>query len=132
MKRSKKKSVNPRQLYKQEIIKSLKWKRHRYFLIDVYENKDVITLSKLRKGFPVHHLDQQTEHYAILTTERQIPINYKTHEVLHYLYPYYCKDPAVIKRLEKYLKLMKKLSEDPNPITKDFECFCQSIGVKYE
>ena len=95
-----------------DFLKSLTWKRWRYYLVDYYENRDQLTLKPLRKGFNIHHLDLREEHYTILKEERFRPLNSDSHDCIHFLYRYYKKDPFIIDRLRKILDLMVKYNED--------------------
>ena len=97
---------------KAEFLKSLKWKRWRYILVDYYNNKDCITNKPLGPRFNVHHLDMREEHYTILKEERFRPLNSDTHDCVHFLYRYYKKDPFIIDRLRTILDLMVKYNED--------------------
>jgi len=97
---------------KAEFLKSLKWKRWRYIILDFYGNKDMLTLKPLRKLWNCHHLDMREEHYTILKEERFRPLNTNSHDCIHFLYPYYKKDPFIIDRLRQILDLMVEFNED--------------------
>ena len=97
---------------KAEFLRSLVWKRWRYHLVDVYENRDCITNKPLRKRFATHHLDMREENYTVLKEERFRPLNSDTHDCIHFLYRYYKKDPFIIDRLRNILDLMVKFNED--------------------
>ena len=97
---------------KAEFLRSLKWKRWRYTMLDYYDNKDCITNKPLRAKWNLHHLDLREENYQVLKEERFRPLNSDTHDCVHFLYRYYKKDPFIIDRLRTILDLMVKYNED--------------------
>ena len=97
---------------KAEFLRSLKWKRWRYTMLDYYNNKDCITNKPLRAKWNLHHLDLREENYQVLKEERFRPLNSDTHDCVHFLYRYYKKDPFIIDRLRTILDLMVKYNED--------------------
>lgn len=97
---------------KKDFINTLEWRRWRYTMVDWYENKDVITQKKLRKGFNVHHLDMREENYTILRPERFRPLNKDSHECVHFIFRYYEKDPEIIDRLKAVLDKMVEYNHD--------------------
>ena len=97
---------------KAEFLRSLKWKRWRYTMLDYYNNKDCITNKPLRAKWNLHHLDLREENYQVLKEERFRPLNSDTHDCVHFLYRYYKKDPFIIDRLRVLLDLMVKYNED--------------------
>lgn len=73
---------------------------------------DCVTLYPLRKGHNLHHLDLDEAHYEDISDESHFePLNRKTHETVHFLYPYYVKDRGIIKRLEELLERMRVINE---------------------
>lgn len=96
---------------KQKFRQTAKWKKFRNYIKKRQNSIDIITQKKLYKGFQVHHLDLNPEHYQNLEDDMSfIGINRKSHEVVHWLWQYYETDPLVIKRLEKVLQMMKKIN----------------------
>jgi hypothetical protein len=71
---------------------------------------DKITLHKLSKRFELHHEDLREENYEVLN-DNFLPCNNKTHEVIHWLYRYYVKDPGIIHRLKAEMEKMKAINE---------------------
>lgn len=96
---------------KAELIKSLKWKRFRYEMLDYCGNKDAITLKPLRKGWNLHHLCMKEEEYHILSPERFRCLNKGSHEAIHFLFTYYKKDPSILERIKTILDEMVKYNE---------------------
>jgi hypothetical protein len=73
---------------------------------------DALTLAKLRKGSTSHHLDLNPDNYTDLSPEKFETLNIKSHEVIHFMYNYYKKDPAIIDRLKDILHKMVLLNGD--------------------
>lgn len=85
---------------------SKKWKNFRE---ELYREspRDYITHKKLRKGYNVHHLDLNPEHYQDVEDHGKfINVNHNTHSWIHELYVYYHKDRAVLDRLKEVLDKM--------------------------
>ena len=72
---------------------------------------DPITLKKVPKGFQLHHMDLNPEHYTILKYDNFIPLNGTVHDIVHYLYGYYRKDKDILKRIKKVLDRMVELND---------------------
>ena len=72
--------------------------------------KDLITLSKLGKRWELHHEDLREENYEKLN-DNFLPCNNQTHEMIHWLYRYYVKDPEIINRLVAEMIKMKAINE---------------------
>ena len=82
-------------------------------MIEAQEGLDIITLKKLYRGSNCHHCDLREENYTeIDDPSRFCMLNKKTHSMIHWLYPYYVKDPEVIDRLIVVLENMKRCSND--------------------
>lgn len=96
---------------KSKFRQTAKWKNFRTRLKKERE-VDEITLRPLLKGFQVHHLDMSEENYEKLEPERFSTLNRQTHQVVHWLFRYYEKDPGILFRLENIMEKMK--------------CFCHS------
>ena len=96
---------------KKEFRKSKTWKEFTKALKE--ERKvDALTLQKLRKGSISHHLDLNPDNYKVLDKANFETLNMKSHEVVHFLYNYYKKDPAIIDRLKDILHKMVLLNGD--------------------
>lgn len=96
---------------KKEFRKSKEWKEFTKALKE--ERKvDALTLQKLRKGSLSHHLDLNPDNYKVLDKANFETLNMKSHEVVHFLYNYYKKDPAIIDRLKDILHKMVLLNGD--------------------
>ena len=96
---------------KKEFRKSKEWKEFTKALKE--ERKvDALTLQKLRKGSLSHHLDLNPDNYKVLDKANFETLNMKSHEVVHFMYNYYKKDPAIIDRLKDILHKMVLLNGD--------------------
>lgn len=96
---------------KNKFRRSSKWLEFRAYQKKKH-NIDCITLSPLRKGWNLHHLDLNEEHYEDLSNESHfVPLNKKTHDVIHFLYIYYKKDEKVLERLKELLNQMKEINQ---------------------
>jgi hypothetical protein len=71
---------------------------------------DKITLHKLSKRYELHHEDLREENYEVLN-DNFLPCNNQTHEMIHWLYRYYVKDPGIIDRLVAEMEKMKAINE---------------------
>jgi hypothetical protein len=87
---------------------SSKWKKFRVFMKKLFEGKDAITGKPLYKGWNLHHLDEKN--YSDLKPEKFIPLNKKSHEMLHFL-ERYDNYEEVAANLVKYVKIMKENKE---------------------
>lgn len=93
---------------KNKVRHSKEWSEHRLYIAALFDNIDPITNKKLLRGWNLHHLDLNPEHYAVLDDEHFIPLNKLTHKVLHFLYAYYRKDKSILDRFKTYLEKMKE------------------------
>ena len=108
-----KKKVNKSQQMKKDFRASDIWKKFRLFMIETQKGVDVITLKKLYKGSNCHHCDLREENYTkIDDPTRFVMLNKKTHEFVHFIFPYWLKDPEIIDRLIVVLENMKRCSND--------------------
>jgi hypothetical protein len=96
---------------KKEFRKSKAWREFSKEL-KAERKVDALTLTKLRKGSLSHHLDLNPDHYEDLNKEHFECLNMKSHDVVHFMYNYYKKDPAVIDRLKDILHKMILLNGD--------------------
>lgn len=94
---------------KKEFRKTRTWKE---FTKELKEERkvDALTLQKLRKGSLTHHCDLRPEMYKDLNPFKFETLNMKSHDVVHFLYNYYSKDPDVLERLKNILDKMVFLS----------------------
>ena len=69
-----------------------------------------LTSKPLRAGFQVHHMDLDVNHYTILDENNFAVLNRQAHEIVHYLFRYYAKDPLIIDRLIVILNRMVELN----------------------
>ena len=96
---------------KTKFRQSIKWKKFKTY-IKKTRKLDCITLYPLRKGWNLHHLNLNEEHYTDLSNETHFePLNRKTHETIHFLYNYYAKDKEIIDRLRDLLERMYEINE---------------------
>ena len=104
--------MNRSQKKKAEFRKSLKWKRFKKSM--KRERKvDYITNYPLRAGWNLHHLDLNEKHYTD-TSNRQhfMPLNRKTHDLLHFFYNYYKNDRSILIRLQYVLDAMIEINDN--------------------
>ena len=96
---------------KAKLRQSKEWKEFRKRIFEKQDGKDIITGKKLYKGYNVHHLDMSAENYDKLIEENFVALNKQAHEVLHFLFRYYQKDPTILDRLKTVLDRMKELNK---------------------
>lgn len=87
---------------------SSKWKKFRVFMKKLFKGKDAITGKPLYKGWNLHHLDEKN--YSDLKPEKFIPLNKKSHEMVHFL-ERYDNYEDVAANLVKYVKIMRAYKE---------------------
>lgn len=97
---------------KDKVRRSKEWKELRKKIQSQYNGKDPITNSNLYKGFNVHHLDMSIENYDNLSIERFVPLNKKTHDMIHFLYRYYLNDKNILERIKELLERMMFYLDD--------------------
>ena len=102
---------------KKEFRKTKEWKDFAKSL-KAERKIDALTLAKLRKGCICHHLDLKPENYKDLTSHKFETLNMKSHDVVHFLYTYYKKDPYIIKRLQRILDKMVMYTNENSIIKK--------------
>ncbi len=98
---------------KEKFRKSREWKDFRSKMAKMFNHRDYITGRRLVKGFNVHHLKTELteESYCDISQEDDfMPLNSYTHKMLHYIFPYYLKDPSIINRLTEVLDKMCELN----------------------
>lgn len=75
----------------------------------LHTSKDFITKEPLCRNWNLHHLDLNVQRYDNITDmNRFMPLNPKTHEIIHELFKWYKKDHKVIDRIKKTLDLMEE------------------------
>lgn len=75
----------------------------------LHTTKDFITKEPLCRNWNLHHLDLNIQRYDhIDDMNRFMPLNPKTHELIHELFKWYKKDHKVIDRIKKTLDLMEE------------------------
>lgn len=72
-------------------------------------SKDFITKEPLDYNWNLHHLDLNVQRYDNLDDmNRFMPLNKKTHELIHELYKLYKKDHKVLDRIKSTLDKMEE------------------------
>lgn len=95
---------------KRDFIYSNEWKKFRQEIGNKTKT-DLITGSKLLKGWNLHHKDLDAKHYTdISNSDNFIALNKKTHSFIHWLYNYYKKDNEIISRIVDLLDEMVELN----------------------
>lgn len=103
--------------YKQraDFRKSNKWKQFKH-KCRMHTTKDFITKEPLVLQWNLHHLDLNVQRYdRIENMERFMPLNPKTHEIIHELFKWYKKDHRVIDRIKSILDKMEEYTNELNP-----------------
>lgn len=92
--------------------RSSKWKKFKAY-VKRMKRIDCITQYPLRNGWNLHHLNLNESDYEDLSEVSHFePLNRKTHETVHFLYPYYVKDSGIVKRLEEVLERMRVINNE--------------------
>jgi len=82
----------------------------------MHTTKDFITKEPLMLHWNLHHLDLNVQRYdRIENMERFMPLNPKTHEIIHELFKWYKKDHRVIDRIKSILDKMEEYTNELNP-----------------
>lgn len=105
--------------YKQrsEFRKSDKWHKWKA-KCRLHTSRDFITKEPLCRNWNLHHLDLNIQRYDnIDDMKRFMPLNPKTHEIIHEIFKWYKKDHRVLDRIKKTLDLMEEYTygHDQNP-----------------
>lgn len=95
-----------------EFRKSAKWKKFRA-KCRLHTSKDYITKKPLERDWNLHHLDLNTKRYDNLDMNRFMPLNKKTHEVIHEIYKWYKKDHKVLSRIKETIEKMEEYTNEP-------------------
>lgn len=100
------------QKHKSQVRRSKHWQCFRRKLKSI-RRCDEITLMPLRAGWNLHHMDMSDGNYDDLSDEDKFRCyNRLTHKLIHWLFPYYCKDRTIIDRIKNDLEVMRQLNED--------------------
>ena len=102
--------MNEAQKKKRNFRKRKAWKDFKLRKKKECGGKDLITLSKLGKRWELHHEDLWEENYEVLN-DNFLPCNNQTHEMIHWLYRYYVKDPEIIDRIKAEMERMKAINQ---------------------
>lgn len=102
--------MNSGQRRKTKFRSSAVWKKFRSRLKS--ERKvDEITRKPLLKGFQLHHLDLDENHYEDISDETHFScLNRQTHDMIHWLLRYYIADPGIIDRLRDFCERHKEIN----------------------
>ena len=88
--------------------KSEAWKKLRA-KCRLHTSVDFITKKPLEQGWNLHHLDLNVQRYdQIDSLEKFMPLNKKTHEIIHELFKWYSKDHKVLDRIKSTLDKMEE------------------------
>ena len=92
----------------------------------LHTSVDFITKKPLEKTWNLHHLDLNVQRYdQIDSLERFMPLNKKTHEIIHELFKWYSKDRKVLDRIKLTLDKMEEYTYGYDKISckeTDTEC----------
>jgi len=98
---------------RQDFRKTRKWKEFKC-KCRLHTSKDFITKKPLERGWNLHHLDLNVCRYDDLSDmNRFMPLNAKTHEIIHELYKWYSKDHKVLDRIKITLDKMEEYTNGP-------------------
>lgn len=90
-----------------EFRKSAEWRKFKA-KCRLHTSKDFITKEPLQRSWNLHHLDLNVQRYsAIADMNRFMPLNSKTHEVIHEIFKWYKKDRKVLERIAVVLEKME-------------------------
>lgn len=108
--------------------KSEAWKKLRA-KCRLHTSVDFITKKPLEKTWNLHHLDLNVQRYdQIDSLERFMPLNKKTHEIIHELFKWYSKDHKVLDRIKKTLDLMEEYTYGPDP--RNYKSSCKETDTE--
>ena len=97
---------------KRKFRQSKEWKTFRGYMKKKAGGLDKITQKPLRKGYQVHHLNLDESQYKNLNEKQFICLNNLSHKFIHWLFPYFTKDPAIIDRIKSILEEMQKTNAE--------------------
>ena len=116
--------------YKQrsEFRKTDKWHKWKA-KCRLHTSKDFITKEPLCRNWNLHHLDLNIQRYDYIDDmNRFMPLNPKTHEIIHELFKWYKKDHKVFDRIKYTLDKMEEYTYGPDP--KNNEVYCSTDNTK--
>ena len=97
---------------REKFRKSHVWKEFRA-KCRLHTSKDFITKAPLEKNWNLHHLDLEVTRYTdISDMNRFMPLNKKTHEIIHELFKWYKKDHKVLDRIKQVLEMMEQYTNE--------------------
>lgn len=102
--------------YKQrsQFRKSDEWHKFKY-KCRLHTSRDFITKKPLERDWNLHHMDLKVQNYSdISDMNKFLPLNKKTHEILHEIYKWYSKDHKVLDRLKQVLDKMEEYTNGPD------------------
>ena len=96
---------------KKRFLNSADWKNFR--LMKFAEQKtDPVTCAKLTSRANLHHLDENPEHYTDISDPTHfVLLNYKTHDLLHYVWGDSKRRLDWRKRIDALRKLCEQMDE---------------------
>lgn len=101
------------QAEKKKFRMSKEWKAFRQKLRKAHCATDYVTKQPLTRSWNLHHLDLRNKNYTnISDTRRFLPLNERTHEIVHWLYPLWLNNRRVMSRLEDVFRRMDEYSHD--------------------
>lgn len=75
----------------------------------LHTSVDYITREPLIRNWNLHHLDLRHQNYTDISDMKKfLPLNPKTHELIHELFKYYHKNPKSIDRIKEVLEKMEE------------------------
>lgn len=107
---------------KQKWRTSKRWKEFRSYAKSFYKGIDIVTGSKLYKGWQLHHLDMSMANYTNTDNIRDYAtVNRETHTALHWAYRMYHKDHSFLDRFNEMIKEMEAINNDNGIVDKQVD-----------
>lgn len=104
---------------RREFRKSKAWKKFRA-KCRLHCSKDFITNKPLERDWNLHHLDTNHSRYDQITDmDRFVPLNPKTHELIHEIYKLYKRDPMSLTRIVQLIIKMDTYSNESSNTQED-------------
>lgn len=96
---------------KNKIRSTIEWKEFRRFLIHK-QKYDPLTQNRLTPHAECHHLSQCAEAYDLLSEDRQVMLNSRSHLIIHQIYDIVHREGNydVLKRIKKIVQQMEELT----------------------
>ncbi len=99
--------------------KSAKWKAFRQ-KCRLHTSRDYITKQSLMRDWNLHHLDLDVTRYDQLDDMNKfMPLNKKTHEVVHEVFKWYKRDKRSIVRLKETIERMYHYTIEDKGVTNE-------------